>query len=249
MTMLKIILAALLISPVAAGAAGPATEYKVLVDAGSVKTAKAAYHLPASGKKENVYFFDTTGFAYYSLGTILRARAASQKGDTTVKMRPAPAYIPPEVASDPGFKCENDRGMYDSVYSCSLKGKETAASIEAAAAGDAGPESIFSGNRALWLGNAPWSEMRAYGPVRAESWKQEHPELGELAFEAWTVPGGIYFFEISFRSEESAVEENIRLFSAELARLGVKPASVQASKTAAAFRAFGAPVSGRLRVP
>jgi hypothetical protein len=249
MTMLKIALAALMISPLAAGAAGPGTEYKVLVDTRSVETAKAAYGLSAAGKKENVYFFDTSGFDYYSRGTLLRGRASGKKGDTTVKMRPAPAHIPPEIESDPGFRCEYDRGMNGSVYSCSLKGKETGPDVEAAAAGTTGLESIFSGNRGIWLGNVSWREMSAYGPVRAESWKQDHPALGELAFESWTVPGGTYFFEISFRSEADTVGRNIRLFHDELTSLGIVLAPSQVSKTAAAFRAFGAQASGRLRVP
>lgn len=244
MAMLRIVLAALLIPPAAAAAAGPDTEYKVVVAAGSVDAARAAFGLAPDGKKENVYFFDTPGFSFYARGTILRARASGKKGDATVKMRPAPDYIPPEIASDPGFRCEYDRGMYGYAYSCSLKGRETGASVEAAAAGTAGPETIFSGNRALWLGEAPWRAMRAYGPVRAESWKQSRPEFGELAFEAWAMPGGARVFEISFRADERTVEEKIRLFSAELARLGIQPSGDQTSKTAAAFRAFGAPAGG-----
>jgi hypothetical protein len=235
------LLSAVLFLPRAAVCAPPpATEYKVLADQASVPEIKKTFGLAGRGKVLQVYFYDTAGLDLYGRGRVLRARAGAKNGDITVKMRPAPAVIPPEVLAAPNFKCEFDRTAGASVYACSLSREKTAAQIAAAARGGLKLEKLFKRKQEAWLGDLDWRNLLVLGPVKSESWQANRPGLGELAFESWTLPGGPSFFEISFRATGApeAAEEKIKAFHKELERLGVKLAADQSSKTYAAMAFF-----------
>jgi hypothetical protein len=226
--------------PVRAGQAA-VTEYKVLAEAGSWARVVKAYGLGLPDRRRDIYFYDTPELALYQRGLVLRARADSGKnGDTTVKLRPAPGVIPAAVASDEGFKCEYDRTQKGAVYACSLTNKEPNAEIAAVAAGTEKPEKIFSGLQAAWAGNDAWAGLKTLGPIKSSSWEAQCPVLETLSFERWDLPGGLSFFEISFRTtaEQADTEAKIKAFHQELERRGIRLAADQSSKTYAAMSVF-----------
>ncbi len=223
------------------GRAGPAftTEYKVLADASSWAAALKSYGLGPDEKEREIYFYDTPSLALYKRGLVLRSRAGKKKADSTVKMRPAPSYIPAAVSSDGGFKCEYDRTPLNSVYSCSLTGDEPVGDAAAVASGTAKPKKLFNGLQESWAGDV-WTGLVSLGPVRSYSWEVSHPVFGTLAFERWDLAGGPSFFEISFRVNAGAdgTEAKIQALHRELAVRGIKLAGDQSSKTAAAMSFF-----------
>ncbi|MDO8806250.1 MAG: hypothetical protein Q7R35_17680 [Elusimicrobiota bacterium] len=243
--MRKLFTAKVLISlllPVAAFAAGaPAApvEYKALVDVGSWPAVMKAYGPGLPVKEIEIYFYDTPGLALYQRGLVLRARTGKKRGDSTVKMRPAPPALPPGVSAARGFKCEYDSGPAASVYSCSLTSRQENGKIAAAAAGGAKAGKLFSGPQKAWAGGVDWDKLRALGPVKSSSWEAASPGLKTLSFERWDLPGGPSFLEVSFRAPGRAeAEEGIKTLHAELQRLGVKLAEGQSSKTRAAMDFF-----------
>lgn len=231
----------LLLPAAAVQAAPPAApvEYKALVDAGSWPAVIKAYGLARPGKEIKIYFYDTPELALYRRGLVLRARTGKKRGDSTVKMRPAPEVVPASVSSDRGFKCEYDSAPGGAVYSCSLTAKLENRKIAAAAAGGAAAGKLFSGPQRSWAGVADWEKVRALGPVKSSSWEAAGQGIKKLSFERWDMPGGPSFFEVSFRAPGRAeADEGIKALRSELERLGVKLAEEQSSKTYAAMAFF-----------
>ena len=97
------------------------------------------------------------------------------------------------------------------------------------ASGERKPRQLFTGAQRGWAGEI-WDGLEPLGPIKSSSWEAAHPVLQTLSFERWDLPGGPSFYEISFRAE-SGGDAGLSLLLGELARLGIKPAAEQSSKT------------------
>jgi hypothetical protein len=222
-----------------ASAAAAPTEYKVLVPPSAWNAVMRAYGLGLPDMERDIFFFDTKSLKLYKSGLVLRARAGYKKGDSTVKLRPAPAQIPAAISSAEGYKCENDRNPAGSTYSCSLTNPEPLEEIYAAGSGSAKPKSLFDRTQEEFAGDV-WAGLKPLGPVKSYTWEGDHPALGKLSFERWDLPGGASYFEISFRSYGSPEETEalITAFHKDMSARGIKPDADQSSKTYAAMQFF-----------
>jgi hypothetical protein len=168
---------------------------------------------------------------------VLRARAGGNKGDTTVKYRPWHGPVPEGLYAYEGFKCETDATAEGAVFSCSLTAPRDPQAIAAVASGERKPRHLFTDAQRSWTGDNMWEGVRPLGPIRSESWKTQHPRLGELAFERWQLPGGPSYCELSFRAGADG-PAGFAALRKELAQLGIRQAAQQGAKTRAAMQFF-----------
>lgn len=201
----------------------------------------------ADVERRDVTFYDSPDLSLFADGIILRTRRViGGDDDSTVKLRPLSASkVDPQWFDLEGFKCEYDDNVGKrAVSSCSLTTTQGPGEIVKAARGDQALATLFTFEQHAFLerhGRLPdWSKVRALGPIAAEIWKIEPPELGgeKVTVERWTVPGGARSLEVSVKVKGKSARGAEKALVGWVAARGLSASAAQVTKTKAALVAL-----------
>jgi hypothetical protein len=181
-------------------------EFKLTVPENDQFSSAAALELdPLDAQLRQIYFFDTPDLTLKTHGVVVRARRVQQDtDDTVVKLRPVfPDQLPDELRKSGDFKVEIDAMPSGFICSGSLKGQLGSKEVQAAVAGKAEIESLFSKEqRDFYDAYAPkgleFNDLSILGPILVH--KYEFSPKGfsrELEAELWLFPDGARMLELS----------------------------------------------------
>lgn len=205
---------------------------------------------PKKVEQRDVTFYDSADLALFGDGIILRTRRViGDDDDSTVKIRPLRASkVDARWFEHDDFKCEYDDAVGKrAVSSCSLSTTQGPGEIVKAARGDQTIATLFTAEQHAFLaehGRVPdWSTVRAFGPIAAEVWKVEPPELdGEkVTVERWSVPGGNRSLEVSVKVKGNEARAAEKKLVAWVVAHGLTASATQETKTKAALVALSSP--------
>lgn len=190
-------------------------EVKVSLAGGQLARALRALELDEEeARRRTIYFFDTRALELFRGGTVLRGRGKDGgEDDSTAKLRPMdPDRVDRRWFELDGFKCETDRAGDRSVESCSLTRAQRKGELGEAEAGRRPVRKLFSREQERFLetyasARVPWERLEVLGPVEARVWELRDARFqGKLVLEAWRLPGGPEFLELSTRSDPGEAE-------------------------------------------
>lgn len=219
-------------------------ELKVTLRSDQIGLAKQRFGLRNSVASERqVWFYDTPELALFGDGVILRGRSKRKADDdSTVKLRPMTAKDVDSAWLDlDGFKCEEDRSVAKSVWSCSLTVVQDEGELEAVAAGDRLLEKVFSSEQEELLAlYAPepvdLGQLLPLGPVAAQVWKVVPKTFGRsLTMELWTLSESEQLLEVSMRAAPSVADQRLGELVSYLSSRGFDTSTQQETKTKAAL--------------
>ena len=232
-------------------------EVKVTLGEEHVAAALKAFGLTAAKGQERLIYFCEDVTPQTSAGTplldahvILRARTWSgDKGDTTVKLRPArqtqlsARWVPVQEVEygdvKEELKVQADWSGDSRVLAMSYSVDERAASIEAVRAGERPVGDLFTATQREFLADCAGTSIQldalsVLGPVRAVRWSSVPTEPAgadlSLRAERWTLDG-LDFLELSVETKPVDARAGQRKLTDFVSGMGFTPESKQQPKT------------------
>jgi hypothetical protein len=194
--------------------------------------------------QRKVYFYDTPELALDKNELVVRARVTNGDEDSTVKLRPVPAVVPPPWSEEKDVEIELDIVGTKETPSAKLDDKPNPGEIEEVERRTRKLSKLFNkAQEALIAAALPdateLDDLKVLGPITALKWELEPNGFPyELAVEEWTITDGPHFIELSFKVAPGDKRKAQQAFDALVDGHGIGRSHEQVSKTQIALEHF-----------
>jgi hypothetical protein len=211
-------------------------EFKLTV----LPTDESKVHVMLAGirpEQRKVYFYDTPALALDTKKFVLRARVTDGDEDSTVKLRPVPAVVPPPWSAAKDVEIELDIVGSKETPSAKLDDKPKPGEIEQVERRTRKLSKLFNKAQEALIAPAlpdgtELDDLEVLGPIKALKWELEPNGFPyKLAVEEWTIIDGPHFIELSFKVAPGESDKAQRAFHALLDGHGIGRDHPQEPKT------------------
>jgi hypothetical protein len=196
-------------------------EIKLLVSPASIDKAMKALSLASPAPKHyRVYFVDTQDLKLIARGVILRLRDKGKKDhpetETTVKFRPDDQSKAPDPEWPTEVKKETE-WIINKGQNVSYALKNELPGTERLENPEKNLDALFSQDQKAFFEKITREKfdslaLRVFGPIPADVWEWEEPDVKEVSAELWQL-GDERIFELSRKAKADALEKKAAKFA------------------------------------